>query len=44
MGLPGTRAQKGKEKMEANKIIITGGATRIGAQLQKNYLVPIKKY
>ena len=35
MGLPGTRAQKGKKKMEANKIIITGGATRIGAAIAK---------
>ena len=34
MGMPGTRAQKGK-KMEANKIIITGGATRIGAAIAK---------
>jgi hypothetical protein len=25
MGMPGTRAQKGKKEMEANKIIITGG-------------------
>ena len=33
MGMPGTRAKKGKKKMEANKIIITGGATRIGAAI-----------
>ena len=35
MGMPGTRAQKGKKEMEANKIIITGGATRIGAAIAK---------
>ena len=33
--MPGTRAQKGKKEMEANKIIITGGATRIGAAICK---------
>ena len=37
MGMPGTRAQKKKKKVEANKIIITGGKTRIGAAIAKNY-------
>ena len=39
MGMPGTRAQKGK-KMEANKIIVTGGATRIGAAIAKKLSGP----
>ena len=30
--------------MEANKIIITGGATRMGAAIAKNYLEQTKKY
>ena len=29
--------------MEARKIIITGGATRMGAAIAENYLVQIKK-
>ena len=40
MGLPGTRAKKGKKKMEANKIIITGAATRMGAAIAKKLSGP----
>ena len=33
MGMPGTKVTKKERKMEAQKIIITGGATRIGAAI-----------
>ena len=35
LGMPGTRVTKKEIKMEARKIIITGGATRIGAAIAK---------
>ena len=35
MGMPGTKPRK-RLKMEAKKIIITGGATRIGAAIARS--------
>ena len=44
LGMPGTRVTKKKrEKMEAKKIIITGGATRIGAAIAKKLSGPNKE-
>ena len=40
MGLPGTRAQKGKKKWKQHKIIITGAATRMGAAIAKKLSGP----
>ena len=33
MGMPGTKVKKKRKKWKHNKIIITGGATRIGAAI-----------